>query len=173
MTTELVTLEPTRTQTEGPYWRPGSLQRTNVRESDTKGEPITIVGKVVNIRGRPVEGAWIDFWQCDGAASYDVDGDRLRGHQWTDAEGRFRLETVVPSEYDDDLTNADGEVHRVYRTSHVHAKIKAPRRRTLTTQVYFPGAPGNSRDHDYGDDCLLEIEEKAGERVGHFTCVLP
>jgi protocatechuate 3,4-dioxygenase beta subunit len=114
----------------------------------------------------------VDFWQCDGEAVYDIDGNRLRDHQWTDADGKFHVETVIPSEYDDDLTNADGEVRRVYRTSHIHVKVKGPRRSTLTTQLFFPGAPGNSRDHDYGDDCLLEIEETPSGKVAQYTFVL-
>jgi protocatechuate 3,4-dioxygenase beta subunit len=52
-----IELPITRAQTEGPYWRPGSLARTNLRESDTKGEPIIVRGHVVNIRGMPIAGA--------------------------------------------------------------------------------------------------------------------
>jgi protocatechuate 3,4-dioxygenase beta subunit len=172
-TAEVIALEPTPTQTEGPYWLPGSPQRTTLRESDTRGRPLAVEGRVVNIRGRPIEGVWLDFWQCDGEASYDVEGNRLRGHQWTDAEGRFKLETVFPTEYDDDLVNADGEVRRVYRTAHIHVKVKAPRRRTLTTQLYFPGEPGNSRDNGYSDACLLEMKQTPAGSLAHFTFVLP
>jgi protocatechuate 3,4-dioxygenase beta subunit len=144
-----------------------------LREADTIGEPLRVEGRVVNVRGRPIEGAWIDFWQCDGNAVYDIDGDRLRGHQWTDAEGRFELDTVFPTEYDDDLTNADGEVRRVYRTAHIHVKVKAPRRGTLTTQLYFPNESGNSRDRGFSEACLLELEDTPAGKIGHFTFVLP
>jgi protocatechuate 3,4-dioxygenase beta subunit len=172
LATELVSLTVTPTQTEGPYWLPGSPARTTLREADTKGTPLNVEGRVVNIRGKPIEGAWVDFWQCDGEASYDIEGNRLRGHQWTDAEGRFHIETVFPVEYDDDLVNADGEVRRVYRTAHIHVKVKAPRRGTLTTQMYFPGEAGNSRDRGYSDECLLEIEDTPSGKLGHFTFVL-
>jgi protocatechuate 3,4-dioxygenase beta subunit len=172
MATSAIELTVTRSQTEGPYWLPGSPERSNLREPDTIGEPLTVVGRVVNIRGKPIEGAWMDFWQCNGAAEYDIFGNKLRGHQYTDAEGRFKLETVVPVEYDAPLENADGEVRMVYRTAHIHVKIKAAKRGSLTTQMYFPGEPGNARDNDYGDDCLLEIEETPEGKVGRFEFVL-
>jgi protocatechuate 3,4-dioxygenase beta subunit len=60
--------------------------------------------------------------------------------------GRYRLETVIPSEYDDFLTSPDGDTRKVYRTSHIHVKVKGPERTALTTQLYFPAAEGNSRE---------------------------
>src|SRR5262245_3804788 len=91
-----VELPVTRTQTEGPYWLPGSPQRKNVREPGVPGELLTFRGQVVNIRGKPIEGVWVDVWQADGEGTYDIFGFRLRGHQMTDAEGRFEYLTVVP-----------------------------------------------------------------------------
>lgn len=170
--TTKVELKPTRAQIEGPYWLPGSPERRNLREPGIPGEPITIEGRVLNVRGKPIAGAWIDFWHANGEAVYDIEGYKLRGHQWTDEEGRYRLETVIPSEYDDDLTNADGETSRVYRTAHIHVKVKPPRRATLTTQLYFPGLPGNARDNFYGDDLAIQIEETPAGKVGHFDFVV-
>ena len=105
------------------------------------GEQLIFRGKVVNIRGKPIGDVWIDIWQADSEGSYDIFGYRLRGHQMTDAEGRFEYKTIVPCEYDAPLTNADGETRMVYRTAHLHVKVKAPQRGTLTTQLYFPGSP--------------------------------
>ena len=168
----LIELPVTRGQTEGPYWLPGSPARNNVREPGIPGDPLIFRGKVVNIRGKPIEGAWVDIWQADGEGSYDIFGYRLRDHQMTDAEGRFVHLTVVPCEYDAPLTNADGETRMVYRTAHLHVKVKAPERGTLTTQVYLPGYPGNARDSSYGDDCLLEVTDTPEGKVAEFTFVL-
>jgi protocatechuate 3,4-dioxygenase beta subunit len=172
MATEQIELTVTRSQTEGPYWLPGSPERKNVREAGIPGEPLTFVGKVVNIRGKPIDGAWIDFWQADGEGTYDIFGYKLRGHQLTDAQGRFEHRTVIPGEYDAPLTNADGETRMVYRTGHIHVKVKAPQRNTLTTQVYFPGQPGNAKDNGFGDDCLVEIKETPEGKVGEYTFVV-
>ena len=162
----------TPAQIEGPYWKPLSPERSNLREPDTRGEPIVITGHVFNQLGQPIDGAWLDFWHADGAASYDNKGYRLRGHQFTGPNGAYRLETVVPSEYDDFLTSPDGETRKVYRTAHIHVKVKGPERTTLTTQLYFPDAPGNSRDSYATDDLLLAIEQTPTGKVGHFDFVL-
>jgi protocatechuate 3,4-dioxygenase beta subunit len=167
-----VDLKPTPAQIEGPYWLPGSPERHRIRDEETKGEPITITGRVTNVRGVPIPGCWIDFWQANGEAQYDIFGYRLRGHQWTDEEGRYRLETVIPSEYDDDLTDADGRTTRVYRTAHIHVKVKPPRRQMINTQLYFPGLPGNKRDGFCLDDLLLEIVETPTGKEGHFDFVV-
>src|SRR5262249_59582752 len=48
---------------------------------------------------RPLAGALLDFWQADDDGSYDNQGFRLRGHQFTDAQGRYLLSTIVPAAY--------------------------------------------------------------------------
>jgi protocatechuate 3,4-dioxygenase beta subunit len=60
----------------------------------------------------------------------------------------------------------------VYRTAHLHVKVKAPQRGTLTTQLYFPDSPGNQRDRGYGDDCLLEITQTREAKIAELTFVL-
>jgi protocatechuate 3,4-dioxygenase beta subunit len=96
-------------------------------EPDLQGEPIVITGLVCNVVGAAIECAWLDFWQCDGTGTYDNTGFRLRGHQFTGADGRYRLETVIPSEYDDFLTSPDGETRKTYRTAHIHVKVRRAR----------------------------------------------
>jgi protocatechuate 3,4-dioxygenase beta subunit len=127
---------------------------------------------VCNVVGAAIECAWLDFWQCDGTGTYDNTGFRLRGHQFTGADGGYRLETVVPSEYDDFLTSPDGETRKTYRTAHIHVKVKGPERPSLTTQLYFPRYEGNSRDDYYVDELLLEIYDTPDGKVGHFDFVL-
>jgi protocatechuate 3,4-dioxygenase beta subunit len=162
----------TPAQIEGPYWRPLSPERSTLREPDTKGESIVITGQVYTQAGLPIAGAWLDFWHCDGEANYDNKGYRLRGHQFTGADGAFRLETVIPSEYDDFLTSPDGDRRKVYRTAHIHVKVKAPERTTLTTQLYFPGNEGNGRDNYCVDDLVLDITDTPTGKAGHFDFVL-
>jgi protocatechuate 3,4-dioxygenase beta subunit len=167
---QLLNLTPA--QIEGPYWKPLSPRRANLREPDTRGEPIVITGSVYNQLGKPIEGAWMDFWHADGEATYDNKGYRLRGHQFTGHDGTYRLETVVPSEYDDLLTSPDGDTRKVYRTAHIHVKVKAPERATLNTQLYFPGNEGNNRDNYCVDELLLKIENTPTGKVGHFDFVV-
>lgn len=127
----------TPAQTEGPFYSPGTPQKSSFR-SDARGDPIVLEGRVLNTRCVPIAGAWLDFWHADAAGDYDNSGFRLRGHQFSDAEGRYRLETILPALYPG-------------RARHIHVKLRAPTnssesRRTLTTQAYFPDDPGNARD---------------------------
>jgi protocatechuate 3,4-dioxygenase beta subunit len=97
---------------------------------------------------KPVANALLDFWHADGQGAYDNRGFRYRGHQFTDAEGRYRLETIVPAEYPG-------------RARHIHVKLQAPGGRLLTTQLYFPDEPGNSRDGLYRPQLAMQMKERS------------
>jgi len=130
---ECVPGRATPAQTEGPFYSPRTPQKANFR-ADARGEPIVLEGRVLDAQCRPLPGAWLDFWQTDAAGAYDNAGFRLRGHQFADAEGRYRLETILPALYPG-------------RARHIHVKLRAREgARILTTQVYFPGDAGNARD---------------------------
>ncbi|HEX2084054.1 MAG TPA: hypothetical protein VHF89_00085 [Solirubrobacteraceae bacterium] len=136
--------EPTVEQTEGPYFSPGSPERRSLVSAGMEGARLTVAGRVLTTACRPVPRALLDFWQADAAGVYDNEGFTLRGHQFTDARGRFRLETVVPGLYPG-------------RTRHLHVKVQAPRGRVLTTQLYFPGEEENGRDGLYTPELLMAV----------------
>ena len=126
----------TPAQTEGPFYSARTPQKANFR-ADAKGESLVLEGQVLTTQCKPLPGAWLDFWHADTTGEYDNAGFRLRGHQFADADGRFRLETILPAVYPG-------------RTRHIHVKLRAPGGgRILTTQVYFPDEPGNARDGLY------------------------
>lgn len=137
------TLTPTPRQTEGPYYKSGSPQRTALLEPDMPGVRVVIRGRVLTTAGAPVKGAWLDFWQSDAGGRYDNRGYRLRGHQYTDDDGRYALETVVPGSYPG-------------RTPHIHVKIAVPNHPPLTTQIYFPGEAQNRRDWLFDSALLVQ-----------------
>ena len=151
--------EPTPAETAGPFFSPGSPQRTSLIEAGMKGTRLVVSGRVVTRGCRPVAGALLDFWQADDAGNYDNEGFRLRGHQFADRDGRFRLETIVPGVYPG-------------RTRHIHVRVQAPRGRVLTTQLYFPGEPRNRTDGLFRRDLLLAIREGTTPRDGRFHFVL-
>ena len=82
---------PTVRQTDGPFFKPSSPERTNLLEPGMAGQRLELVGFVLSRSCKPVSGALIDFWQADGKGEYDNSGFRLRGHQFADAQGRYRL----------------------------------------------------------------------------------
>jgi protocatechuate 3,4-dioxygenase beta subunit len=148
--------DPTPAQTEGPYFTPNSPERASLLEAGVDGDRLTVAGTVLATDCRPLRRALLDFWQADDAGQYDNQGYRLRGHQFTDADGHFRLETVVPGLYPG-------------RTRHIHVKVQAPNRPVLTTQLYFPGEPGNASDGLFREELLLDT---GGDRQASFTFVL-
>ena len=152
--------DPTPAQTEGPYFTPNSPQRASLLEAGVGGQRLVVAGTVLTTDCRPVQRALLDFWQADDAGEYDNQGYRLRGHQFSDADGGLRLETVVPGRY-------------TGRTRHIHVKVQAPDGPVLTTQLYFPGEPANDRDGIFSPELLLgDVRDVGGARQGSFTFVL-
>jgi protocatechuate 3,4-dioxygenase beta subunit len=151
--------EPTIRQTEGPYFTPNSPERQSIIEAGVVGTPLIVTGKVLTRRCRPVANALVDVWQADGDGEYDNAGFRLRGHQFTNADGTFRLVTVVPGLYPG-------------RTRHIHVKVQARGERVLTTQLYFPGEQRNARDRIYDPSLLMTLAGTERAREGRFDFVL-
>jgi protocatechuate 3,4-dioxygenase beta subunit len=152
--------EPTLAQTEGPYFTPDSPERASLLEAGMGGQRLVVAGTVLTTDCRPVGRALLDFWQADDAGRYDNQGYRLRGHQFSDARGAWRLETVVPGLY-------------TGRTRHIHVKVQAPGGPVLTTQLYFPGEPENQRDGIFSPELVLgDVGAAGGTRRGSFTFVL-
>ena len=120
---------------------------------------LTLAGRVLSTSCQPVARALLDFWQADDAGAYDNAGYRLRGHLFTDASGRYTLETIVPGLYPG-------------RTRHIHVKAQAPNRPVLTTQLYFPGESRNASDGIYNSALLMAMQDVAGGRQGTFDFVL-
>ena len=147
--------ELTQPQTEGPFFKTRSPERLSLLESSSKGEKIVLTGVVLSRACKPVPNALLDFWHSDDSGEYDNRGYRYRGHQFSDGEGRFRLETIVPAQYPG-------------RTRHIHVKVQAPGRKVLTTQLYFPGDAGNARDPLFR--AALAMRKTGGE--GRFDFVV-
>lgn len=150
---------PTRPQTAGPFFKPSSPERAELRAPDVPGRPMRLEGIVVDTGCRPLPGAIVDLWHCDGEGVYDNAGYRCRGHQRTDDAGRFGFATVMPGLYPG-------------RTRHFHVRVQAPGGPLLTTQLYFPGEPGNGRDGLWRPELELEIAETAAGPVGAFVFVV-
>ncbi|HEY7068123.1 MAG TPA: hypothetical protein VII06_42120 [Chloroflexota bacterium] len=149
----------TPAETEGPYYRRDTPERTSLLEPGMAGTKLMVSGQVLTRDCRPVAAALLDFWQADAAGAYDNAGYRLRGHQFTNEAGRYTLETVVPGLYPG-------------RTRHIHVKVQAPNQPVLTTQLYFPGEPRNARDPIFHEALLLAIDDTADGQHGAFDFVL-
>ena len=151
---------PTPAQTAGPFYTPDTPLRASLLEADTRGTRLHLSGRVLDTACRPLPGALLDFWQADDDGAYDNEGFRLRGHQFADEDGAYRLETVVPGLYPG-------------RTRHIHVKVQGAGTGLLTTQVYFPGEAGNLSDGIFRPDLAVQtLPATGGIRQTAFDFVL-
>ncbi len=164
---QATTLTPARTcsgvatqpQTEGPFYKAGSPERTSLRETGISGTPLTVTGYVLSTTCQPVAHALLDFWQADSNGNYDNTGFRLRGHLYTDNQGRYSLNTIVPGEYSG-------------RTRHIHVKVQAPGQPVLTTQLYFPGEARNDSDGIFSPELLMQVQQTTNGQLAAFNFIV-
>jgi protocatechuate 3,4-dioxygenase beta subunit len=134
-------LEPTPSQTEGPFYprslpsdRDNDLTRIAGHNERARGTPLYLTGRVLNRDGRPLTAAQIELWQCDATGHYHHVGERgplddhFQGYGVvsTDSGGRYAFTTIRPVAY-------------AGRPPHLHFKIRHPSAATLTTQLYVAG----------------------------------
>jgi protocatechuate 3,4-dioxygenase beta subunit len=143
-------------QTEGPFFKPRSPQRADLREQGAAGRSVELSGLVLTRRCRPLAGAVLDLWHADDKGAYDTGGFRYRGHLVTGADGTYRFRTIMPAVY-------------TGRTRHYHFKVQAPGSRLLTTQLYFPNEPGNRRDHLFRRELVMRVADAGAESAGHLA----
>src|SRR5215472_13212046 len=135
---------PTPVETEGPYFKPSSPERRSLLEPGIEGRHLILSGLVMTTGCVPVSRAVLDFWHADTRGEYDNSGFRLRGHQFTDDQGRYQLETIVPG--------IDPG-----RTRDIHMKVQAPGTPILTSQLHFPGEMRNQSDWLFRRDLLVMV----------------
>ena len=145
-------------QIGGVHFRPSPLRRSVVFPK-LAGTRLTLEGAVLTTACTPVRHARLDFWQADAQGHYDDTGFRLRSHQFTGTDGRYSLETIVPGPYPG-------------RTPHIHVKVNAPGKPTLTTELYFPSASYNTRDPYFDRRLLVRFSEVRKRFVARFDFVL-
>lgn len=136
---------PTEPNIEGPFYRPGAPRRSRLVDGLAHAG-LVVNGRVTDASCRPLAGTVLEVWQADEHGEYDLAGDRFRGVLRADEQGFFHLETIVPGRYLNGGT---------YRPAHLHVKVHANGRPTLTTQLYFPGDPENDRDPWFRSSLLL------------------
>ena len=147
-------LVATSAQYLGPFYpvvqpadHDADLTRVKGRSGTVMGQPINIIGRVVDLAGNPIRNAQVEFWQCNAAGRYDHPGDRANpaaldpnfqgfARLATDGDGQFKFRSVKPKDYDTPIGR---------RTPHIHFDIRG-RSERLVTQMYFPGEPLNDID---------------------------
>jgi protocatechuate 3,4-dioxygenase beta subunit len=147
-------LVPTSGQDLGPFYpivhprdEDADLTRLRGAKGVARGDPINVIGRVLDLRGRPVRGVTLELWQANAVGRYDHPGDHanpaaldpnFQGYArlLTDRDGNFKFRSIKPSAYDTPIG---------MRTPHIHFDIHG-RSERLVTQMYFPGEALNERD---------------------------
>jgi len=137
---------------EGPLYVAGApLSKGEARLDDGSetGEVLIMQGQVRDTAGNPVAGAIVDVWHANtkgGYSFFDPSQSKynLRRRIETDAAGRYRFRSILPSGYGcppDGPTQAllDGLGRHGRRPAHIHFFVSAPGYRHLTTQINIDG----------------------------------
>jgi catechol 1,2-dioxygenase len=131
----------TTTDILGPFYRPNSPLRSNLVLKGEGGTLIELSGIILhNDCKTPYSKAKIELWHCDAKGVYDNSSAayRYRGTIYSDENGRYAFNTILPVPYD----AGGGHV----RPAHFHLMITAKGYQPLVTQLYFSGDANISKD---------------------------
>lgn len=135
---------------EGPLYVAGAplsegFARMDDGSEDGLATTLFLNGRVIDLDGKPIAGALVDLWQADTKGNYShFDKSQseynLRRRIITDADGRYRAQSVVPSGYGCDPSGPTQECldqlgRHGQRPAHIHFFISAPGHDHLTTQI--------------------------------------
>jgi protocatechuate 3,4-dioxygenase, beta subunit len=155
------TLVPTPRQTPGPFYplsfpqdADNDLVHVAGHQGSAKGSITQIIGRILDLNGRPVPGARVEIWQCDanGRYHYVRDGrtnqprdDNFQGYgaTITDISGGYQFLTIKPVPYSG-------------RTPHIHFAASGRGFERFITQMYVAGEPEND-----SDPVLMGIRDRA------------
>jgi protocatechuate 3,4-dioxygenase, beta subunit len=137
----------------GPFYPLKSLDQnadlTTVsgRPGRAEGQVLTVMGRVLNLKGEPVRNAKLEIWQANAHGRYTHPSDtnpapldpNFEGSAilTADDDGRYRFKTIKPAAY------AVGP--HLMRPAHIHFQVSG-RQDRLVTQMYFEGDPYNATD---------------------------
>lgn len=151
--------KPTPGVADDKTFRAGAPARTNLVDASTPGQKLVLTGTVKGVVCGPIKNARVDFWQADARGVYDASGFRLRGYQLTDANGQYRLETIVPAA-------APG------RARHLSAKVTAAGKPGITTALFFPDDPANAHDPAFRTELAMKATSGPEGLTATFDFVL-
>jgi catechol 1,2-dioxygenase len=124
---------------QGPFYLPGSPNTAQVAQPGEPGTRLFISGTTLaNDCETPIPGVKVEVWQANAAAVYDTSQNfLLRGTVFSDENGLYAFETILPGPY------LNGNQ---YRPKHIHFKVTKPGFPDLITQLYFEGDPYIAND---------------------------
>jgi catechol 1,2-dioxygenase, proteobacterial len=137
---------------EGPLYVAGApvcQGEGRLDDGTEQGEVLFMDGVVTDTSGKPIAGAQVEVWHANTLGNYSYfdksqSAYNLRRTIVTDAEGRYRFRSILPSGYGcppngstQQLLDQLGRHGR--RPAHIHFFVSAPDHRKLTTQINIDG----------------------------------
>lgn len=144
----------------GPFYRPGSPIRTNLRLPGSTGLPLVLKGHIFKEDGEtPIKNAIVEIWHCNENEIYDNTSDdyNYRGQQKTKLNGKYEFKTILPVPY-----KADPKDDTSWRPAHIHLRVSVPNQQDLITQIYF-------KDGKYVDSDKWASDPNAVNRILPIT----
>ncbi len=145
---------------------------------DGKGESCLFTGRVVDLKGAPVEGARVDVWSDNADGFYSVQQPGLqdkwnnRGIFVTGKDGTYAFVGIKPVSYP---IPDDGPVGKMLaalgrhpnRPAHMHFLVTAPGMQTLVTHTFVGDDPWLGSDAVFGvkDTLIAPFERVTGGRT--------
>ncbi len=167
-------------QTEGPFY-PDRLPLDTDNDllvigqgAQAAGEVTHLSGRVLSLKGDPIQGAVVEIWQVDKNGVYIHSGSHKPSQRDRDFQGFGRFETGSDGEY---RFRTIKPVPYTGRPPHIHVKVKKGGRELLTTQCYIKGHPRNDRDGvlrgirdpKQRESLIVSFEPLAGSRIGELA----
>ena len=169
----------------GPYYRFGAPFRSRLADASEPGDRLIVSGTVLSADCRtPVPGALVEIWQANHAGVYDtslpgnfteVTTFHLRGMLYTNEQGRYEIETIMPGRYPVPPNLPGLEKYGgLTRPAHIHFRVMESLHVPLTTQLYFKGDPYIANDPFAGHKSTPVVDLKSDGQVrrGVFDIVL-
>lgn len=171
-------IEPSATPRtiEGPLYisgAPVTEGEARLDDGSDLAEILYMDGQVKDSSGKFIPGALVEVWHCNSLGNYSFFDKsqtpyNLRRGIIADQEGRYRLQSIMPSGYG---VPPNGETEKVLnllgrhgrRPAHIHFMISALGYRQLTTQINIKG------DEYTYDDFAFATREELIPEITHHT----
>ncbi|GGF19655.1 catechol 1,2-dioxygenase [Aliidongia dinghuensis] len=161
---------------EGPLYvggAPVSTGEARLDDDPDVGEILFMEGQVTDTAGRPLAGATVEVWHANTKGNYSFFDKsqspfNLRRTIKTDAEGRYRFRSIMPSGYGCPPTGPTQHLldrlgRHGQRPAHIHFMVSADGYRQLTTQINIEG------DAYLHDDFAFATRDGLIPAVTHHT----
>jgi protocatechuate 3,4-dioxygenase beta subunit len=143
----------------GREFRAGAPVRASLIEAGASGTRMTLSGFVTGLACGRISSARIDFWHADAAGALDMTGFKFRGAVTTDAEGKYKIDTIVPGA-------AAGRARRI------GARVRPPGKPAFTTYLFFPDDAAAAKDAAYKPLLVLKQTGVGNPRTYTFDFLL-